>query len=453
MQNFIFISPHFPHTYWEFCQRLKQNGVRVLGIADAPYDELQWQLREALTEYYRVSSLENYDEVYRAVAYFAFRYGKIDWIESNNEYWLSQDARLRTDFNVSTGIQTDRIKAIKEKSEMKLYYAKGNIPTARQIRAAKGYDAVLGFARQTGYPIIAKPDVGVGASGTHKIDTDNQLQHFFSTVTDYQNYVVEEFITGEICSYDAIVDVQGNPLELAGLTINALKDMTAMDLAYIWSGTAISENEDILAWQQMLRQSAYFSPNLHRPFLFRAQTREEVEKALAPRELNQQEIGEKVREKFSDLRFSKAGYYPEKKTVVLTFSFPDAIDRESFLDKEQKFENDTGWHIEINPSVNHAIAQGLLNREFGVRLKKNSYFEGANRDNNYIPAEPLKITIYDNPYSYPEDGWATLHMDSSGADSPRQIKCRLKPSTNQWFLVENMALSDIRIPKEADPWA
>lgn len=212
MQNFIFISPHFPHTYWEFCQRLKQNGVRVLGIADAPYDELQWQLREALTEYYRVSSLENYDEVYRAVAYFAFRYGKIDWIESNNEYWLSQDARLRTDFNVSTGLQTDRIKAIKEKSEMKLYYAKGNIPTARQIRAAKGYDAVLGFARQTGYPIIAKPDVGVGASGTHKIDTDNQLQHFFSTVTDYQNYVVEEFITGEICSYDAIVDVQGNPL-------------------------------------------------------------------------------------------------------------------------------------------------------------------------------------------------------------------------------------------------
>jgi hypothetical protein len=36
--NFVFISPHFPHTYWNFCQRLKQNGVTVLGIADAPYD-------------------------------------------------------------------------------------------------------------------------------------------------------------------------------------------------------------------------------------------------------------------------------------------------------------------------------------------------------------------------------------------------------------------------------
>ena len=173
--NFVFISPHFPHIYWQFCQWLYQNGVKVLGIADAPYDSLQRELKKSLTEYYRVNSLENYDEVYRAVAYFAFRYGRIDWIESNNEYWLEQDARLRTDFNVTTGLQTDRIRSIKEKSEMKKYYAKGDIPTARQIRAAEGFDAVSGFARQTDYPIIAKPDVGVGASGTYKIEDDEQL--------------------------------------------------------------------------------------------------------------------------------------------------------------------------------------------------------------------------------------------------------------------------------------
>ncbi len=210
--NFVFISPHFPHTYWEFCHWLKQNGVQVMGIADAPYDALSNELKESLTEYYRVGSLENYDEVYRAVAYFAFRYGRIDWIESNNEYWLEQDARLRTDFNVTTGIQSDRIRSIKEKSEMKKYYAKGGIPTARQIRAAEGFEAVLNFARLVGYPIIAKPDVGVGASGTYKIENDGQLQQFFDGVGDYRNYVVEEFITGEICSYDAIINAEGSAL-------------------------------------------------------------------------------------------------------------------------------------------------------------------------------------------------------------------------------------------------
>ena len=210
--NFVFISPHFPHTYWQFCHRLKLNGVQVLGIADTPYDSLPNGLKESLTEYYRVDSLENYDEVYRAVAYFVFHYGRIDWIESNNEYWLEQDARLRTDFNVTTGIRSDRIRSIKEKSEMKKYYAQGGIPTARQIRAAEGFDAVRQFALLVGYPIIAKPDVGVGASGTHKIENDEGLQRFYDEVSDYRNYVVEEFITGEICSYDAIIDAEGNAL-------------------------------------------------------------------------------------------------------------------------------------------------------------------------------------------------------------------------------------------------
>ena len=93
--NFIFVSPHFPKTYWNFCDRLHRNGVNVLGIGDAPFDEIPWELKQCLTEYYRVNDLGNYDEMLRAVAYFTFHYGKIDWIESNNEYWLEMDAQLR----------------------------------------------------------------------------------------------------------------------------------------------------------------------------------------------------------------------------------------------------------------------------------------------------------------------------------------------------------------------
>ena len=211
--NFIFISPHFPHTYWEFCNRLKQNGVNVLGIADAPYESLTSELKDSLTEYYKVDNLENYDEVHRAVSFFSFKYGRIDWIESNNEYWLEQDARLRTDFNVTTGIKNDGIAAIKEKSEMKKYYAKGGIPTARQIKASRGVYNTISFAEKVGYPLIAKPDVGVGAGGTHKIHNVDELHDFFNQKKDdAMNYVVEEFITGDICSYDAIIDSHSKPI-------------------------------------------------------------------------------------------------------------------------------------------------------------------------------------------------------------------------------------------------
>ena len=130
--NFVFVSPHFPHTYWQFCDRLRRNGINVLGIGDAPYDSMESPLKVALTEYYRVDSLEDYDQVYRAVAFFSWKYGKIDWIESMNEYWLEQDARLRTDFNITTGIRSDRISFIKEKRLMKQLYLEAGIPTARQ---------------------------------------------------------------------------------------------------------------------------------------------------------------------------------------------------------------------------------------------------------------------------------------------------------------------------------
>ena len=211
MLNFIFISPQFPHTYWEFCSRLKSNGVNVFGIADAPYETLDANLKEALTEYYRVDDMEDYQQMFKAVAFLSYKYGKIDWIESNNEYWLEQDARLRTDFNVVTGIKTDRIAFIKEKSEMKRIYMENGIPTARQIKMKAGLSEIIGFCSLCGYPVIAKPDIGVGAGGTHKIHNEEELKAFFDA---YQggDYVIEEFITGDICSYDAIIDSEGNPL-------------------------------------------------------------------------------------------------------------------------------------------------------------------------------------------------------------------------------------------------
>ena len=209
--NFIFISPNFPHTYWNFCDRLKKNGVNVLGIGDAPYDGLEDGLKGALTEYYKVDSLENYDQVFRAVAFFSFKYGKIDWIESLNEYWLEQDAQLRTDFNVTTGIQSDRISFIKEKSLMKKLYQDAGIPTARQSKVTTR-EAALKFIDQIGgYPVIVKPNIGVGANDTWKLNNDEQLNKFYDNLPDVP-YVMEEFIVGDLISYEAILNSKFEPL-------------------------------------------------------------------------------------------------------------------------------------------------------------------------------------------------------------------------------------------------
>ena len=221
--NFIYISPNFPDNHWLFCRRLQENGVTVLGIGDCPYDNLSWQLQSSLTEYYWVPSLENYDEVYRAVAFFTHKYGRIDYLESNNEYWLEQDAALREDFNIRSGFRPADMPAIKCKSRMKEGYARAEIPMAlyHMVEDKAGCKA---FIRKVGYPVIVKPDNGVGASSTYKLKDDTDLETFFAIREDVP-YIMEEFIDGSIVSYDAIVNSRGEPIYEAGnLTVGSIMD-------------------------------------------------------------------------------------------------------------------------------------------------------------------------------------------------------------------------------------
>ncbi len=211
MKNIIFISPNFPTNYWQFCRELKNNGLNVLGIGDQPYDELMQELKDSLTEYYKVDSLEEYDAVYRAVAFFTFKYGRIDFIESNNEYWLEQDAMLRTDFNITTGFQAKDLPRIKYKSKMKKYYEKVNIPVAR-YHLVDTVKKCKKFIDEVGYPVIVKPDNGVGASHTYKLNNDEELDAFFAEKDPEVSYIMEEFIHAEINSYDAIIDSKGEPI-------------------------------------------------------------------------------------------------------------------------------------------------------------------------------------------------------------------------------------------------
>ena len=97
--------------------------------------------------------------------------------------------------------------------------------------------------------------------------------------------------------------------------------------------------------------------------------------------------------------------------------------------------------------------QFIKERLNGKTYIPRSYFAGATPQNGYAPTAPYTITVSENPYSFDNENWATLYVTSGGADNPRPIKLRQKPSTGQWFLNDIQCLSEIRVPVEEDPWA
>ncbi len=229
--NLVFISPHFPPNTYLYCRRLRELGVRVLGIADAAYDGLRPELRDALTEYYRVDDLHDDDAMVRACGYFTHRYGKIDRIESLNEYWLETDARLRTEFNVP-GIRAERVDRVKRKSAMKRVFERAGVRVARG-RVVRTAPAARAFIDEVGYPVVAKPDVGVGAARTYRIANDTDLDAFLGDRPPI-DYFLEEFLEGTLLSYDGLVDRAGEVAFDSSLVygVTVLDSIRGQDMYY-----------------------------------------------------------------------------------------------------------------------------------------------------------------------------------------------------------------------------
>ncbi|MDK9712150.1 ATP-grasp domain-containing protein [Acidaminobacter sp.] len=208
--NYIVVSPSFPANFIPFSVALKNEGVNVLGIGEDAYDTLPAELKAALTEYYRVDSMEDYVQMFKAVAFFSHKYGKIDRIESHIEHWLESDARLRTDFNIP-GFKTEDMSRVKYKSGMKKIFKKAGLEVAPSTLIGTMKDAEK-FIKKHGYPVIVKPDCGVGAMGTHKIDSKEKLEAFMAhrdAVDPQTVYIMEAFITGNIYSFDGLIDQNG----------------------------------------------------------------------------------------------------------------------------------------------------------------------------------------------------------------------------------------------------
>jgi hypothetical protein len=206
--NFIFISPNFPDCYYKFCVALKNRGILVLGIGEASFNELREELKSSLTEY-QYCNLHNYNDVEKIVAYYEAKYGSIDYLESNNEYWLTLDATLRTRFNITSGVQLDEVPYIRYKNKMKEIFKTIDVIFPRFI-VASTIEELITFKDQVGYPIFGKPLDGIGGFGTYTIKCDEDLLRFTKEMTNLSSYIIEEFIEGHIESFDGICDDNSN---------------------------------------------------------------------------------------------------------------------------------------------------------------------------------------------------------------------------------------------------
>lgn len=217
--NFLWVSPHYPPNFQTFIEALDNTEMTVLGIGQEPYDHLSDVLKEHLTEYFRVDDLENREEVIRAVAFLIYKHGPIDRVESNNEHWLELDATIREQFNIA-GLRPNDLIPTRYKSEMKRSFKACDAPVVDGELIATVSEIDEAIEALGGLPVIAKPDSGVGASATYKLESKADVADFKQSWAEEVPYFLEPFVSGELCTYDGLLDQEGNIVFEASFTHN-----------------------------------------------------------------------------------------------------------------------------------------------------------------------------------------------------------------------------------------
>jgi hypothetical protein len=211
--DILYISPDFPPNYANFIRNLHAEGLRVWSIGEADFFAMPSDLRTCIRWYVR-SDLKNWRQVDRAVAELleakhalGFE-GAFDLVESHNEQWL----RLEGFINERLGIAGNTLRdteRLKKKSVMKRIFHANGLPVARGGRVTD-LDEALRLAGDLGYPVILKPDEGVGAGGTHRVESAAELETLFPELGP--DYFLEEFIEAPIVTYDGLTGLDGEIL-------------------------------------------------------------------------------------------------------------------------------------------------------------------------------------------------------------------------------------------------
>jgi hypothetical protein len=115
-----------------------------------------------------------------------------------------------------------------------------------QVLGRDGAPDARRFVETVGYPLIAKPDVGVGAARTYVIGNDADLDAFLGD-RPALDYILEEYLEGELLSYDGLVDRDGEIVYASSLVygIPVLESVRGNDM-FFWIDRHIAPDLDAI---------------------------------------------------------------------------------------------------------------------------------------------------------------------------------------------------------------
>jgi hypothetical protein len=205
--NVIFVEPAFPPNQREFVRGLAEAGATVIGIGERPLAELAPDLQGWMLHYHQVGNVTDVGAMTDAVRWVQDRLW-VDRLEAVVEAHTMAAAQVRENCSIpGTSVRTAWL--CRDKPSMKEVLRAAGVPTAAST-AAHTAGEVRDFAATVGYPLILKPRAAAGASGTVRVDGNDELDAALVGFGSADSIAVEEFVEGHEGFYDTL-SINGEP--------------------------------------------------------------------------------------------------------------------------------------------------------------------------------------------------------------------------------------------------
>lgn len=174
MPHVVFVAPRFLENTNRYVSGFAaQDGVTLSLVSSDPASSIPAALRSRVAGHYRVDRCLDAEELATAVRALQKSVGRVDRLAGALEQLQMPMAVVRDVLDIE-GLRSDVARSFRDKDRMKEVLRAHDVPVARS--ALVGSPAGLrAFVEQVGFPVIVKPQAGLGARATYRITSADDL--------------------------------------------------------------------------------------------------------------------------------------------------------------------------------------------------------------------------------------------------------------------------------------
>lgn len=205
MIRVVFIAPFFMPATLRFVRAIaKLENIKLGLISQDPLAKLPSELRPRVMAHYQVGNCLDSKQLSIATTALASQLGGVDRLLGTLEQLQEQLGEVRDKLGIP-GMGAQAAHNFRNKAQMKSIFRRAGLPCARYLELTSPAEA-LQFAREVGFPMVVKPPAGAAAAATYRVQNISQLKQALELLKPQKNnpVVIEEFITGRECSYEAL---------------------------------------------------------------------------------------------------------------------------------------------------------------------------------------------------------------------------------------------------------